>query len=120
MSVALMISNLINQEEEDFYVPIAAQKVFQDYWMPIIDMLDLKYAKWFQVGMEIGKEDLELVLKELLEIRTRIVKNMDNERGKQMIDRLDNLYKELDKLLKNTRNEIKVYRLMYFNICLNG
>lgn len=45
---------------------------------------------------------------------------MDNERGKQMIDRLDNLYKKLDKLLKNTRNEIKVYRLMYFNICLNG
>lgn len=53
MSVALMISNAVTQEEEHFYVPIAAEAVFEQYWNPIIEELDLKWTSWFQGGIEI-------------------------------------------------------------------
>ena len=109
MSVCLMVSNPISKEEDAFYVPIATEQVFQEFWMPIVEMLDLQWVKCFQSGIEVGKEDLRSILKELEEIRLWIGKNIDNERGGQMIKRSDDLSKELTLLLENARENIKVY-----------
>ena len=109
MSVCLMVSNPISKEEDAFYVPIATEQVFQEFWMPIVEMLDLQWVKCFQGGIEVGKEDFRSILKELEEIKLWIGKNMNNERGKQMIKRLDNLSKELTLLLENARESVKVY-----------
>ena len=57
MSVCLMVSNPISKEEDEFYVPIATEQVFQEFWMPIIEMLDLQWVKCFQGGIEVGKEN---------------------------------------------------------------
>lgn len=109
MSVSLIISNSINKEESDFNVPISTEQVFQEFWMPIIETLDLQWAKCFQSGIEIEKENFEPMLKELTAIKIWIGKNMNNKRGKQIIARLDNLSKELIALLENTRGDLKVY-----------
>ena len=109
MSVAMMISNPVNDEEKIFYIPISTEKVFHDYWMPIIEELDLKRAKYFQIGIEIEKKDLKSVLKELAEIQAWIVKYMNSERGEDMIERLENLTKGLMKILNSSRSDIKVY-----------
>ena len=53
MSVCLMISNPINKNEEAYYVPISTERVFREYWMPIIIDLDLQWIKCFQSGIEI-------------------------------------------------------------------
>ena len=109
MSVCLMVSNPISKEEDEFYVPIATEQVFQEFWMPIVEMLDLQWVKCFQSGIEVEKEDFRSILKELEEIKLWIGKNMNNEMGKQMIKRLDNLSKELTLLLENARESVKVY-----------
>ena len=41
MSMSLMISNPVDESESNFNVPISTEKVFHDYWMPIIEELDL-------------------------------------------------------------------------------
>lgn len=109
MSVCLMVSNPINEDEDEFYVPIASEQVFREFWMPVIQTLDLQWAKCFQSGIEVGKENFRSILKELEEIKIWISKNMNDERGKQIIKRLDNLRKELIALLENAREDVKVY-----------
>lgn len=109
MSVALMISNPVNNEESTFYVPIAAERVFEKYWMPVIEELGLKRASWFQCGIEIKKEDIKFVLEELEQIQTWIVKYAENERKEYMEGRLEDLYKELADILDGARDDIKVY-----------
>lgn len=109
MSVSLIVSNPINKEESDYNVPISTEQVFKEFWMPVIETLDLQWAKCFQSGIEIEKEDFESILKELEEIKIWIGENMNNERGKQIIERLNNLCKELFVLLENSRGDLKIY-----------
>ena len=61
MSVCLMVSNPISKEEDEFYVPIATEQVFQEFWMPIVEMLDLQWVKCFQSGIEVGKENFRSI-----------------------------------------------------------
>ena len=109
MSVCLMISNPVNEKEDNFYVPISTEKVFQDFWMPIIEELELKWSRCFQCGIEIKKEDLEDVLKELIKIEERINNSMDSERGIQMLERLKNLKQRLEDIFYTSRDDIKAY-----------
>lgn len=109
MSICLMISNPINKNEDDYYVPISTERVFREYWHPIIIDLDLKWIKCFQSGIEIEKEDFNLVLEELMKIQEYIIRKNHNEEGKKIIERIDNLSKELRTILKDMRNDIKVY-----------
>ena len=94
MSVGLMISNPISAEEH-LYLPISTEKDFQDHWMPIITELDLKWVRCFQSGIELEKEDIEEVLKELERLQDWIITYKDNEQGKHMLERLENLNETL-------------------------
>ncbi len=109
MSVSLIISNPINKEESDFNIPISTERVFQEYWMPIIELLNLQWIKCFQSGIELEKEDLLSVLKELMEIKIWLVNDTNDIKEKQIIERVDNLIKELIELFENTRDNLKVY-----------
>lgn len=82
MSVSLMISNPINENEEYFHLPISTERVFEDHWMPIITELDLKWVRCFQGGIELEKEDIEEVLKELKKMQNWIIAYRNNDRGK--------------------------------------
>lgn len=109
MSVSLITSNPINKEESDFNIPISTERVFQEYWMPIIELLNLQWIKCFQSGIELEKEDLLSVLKELMEIKIWLVNDTNDIKEKQIIERVDNLIKELIELFENTRDNLKVY-----------
>lgn len=122
MSVALMISNPITDEEDKYYIPISTEKIFDDYWNPIIEQLDLRWAKYFQTGVEIEKQNLDEVIKELKKIENWIIKNwkrkyeynkisneISNEIRELMLERLENLENELTKILNTSRSDIKVY-----------
>ena len=82
MSVSLMISNPINENAEYFHLPISTERVFEDHWMPIITELDLKWVRCFQGGIELEKEDIEEVLKELKKMQNWIITYRNNDRGK--------------------------------------
>ena len=109
MSVSLMISNPINDEENNFIVPIATEKVFQNFWMPIIENLDLKWVRCFQSGIEIEREDLDFVLQDLITMQKWINIYMNSEMGTQMIERLEILSKELIDIFNGSRSNVKVY-----------
>lgn len=109
MSVALMISNPVNQEEEHFCIPIATEAVFEEYWNPIIEELNLKWARWFQGGIEMRKEDLGIALGELDEIRCWLLANKNSERHEQMLERLERLCEQLKMIFEGGRKDIKVY-----------
>lgn len=118
MSVALMISNPITDEEDKYYIPISTEKTFEDYWNPIIEQLNLRWAKYFQIGVEIEKQNLDEVIKELKEIENWIITNwitkyvntkISNEIRELMLERLENLEKELTKIFNSSRSDIKIY-----------
>ena len=109
MSVSLIISNPVNEQESSFIVPIATEKVFQDYWLPVIEELDLNWLRCFQSGMEIEKEELEFVLKDLVQMQKGIKRYMNSERGIQINERLKNLCKELVDVFNGSRSDVKVY-----------
>ncbi len=109
MSVGLIICNPINDEESNYNVPIATEKVFQNFWMPIIENLDLRWVRCFQSGIEIEREDLEFVLKDLKAMQKWINIYMNSERGTQMIERLEILSKELIDIFNSSRSDVKVY-----------
>jgi len=109
MSVCLIISNPNNVVEEKYNIPISTEKVFQEYWMPIIEKLDLKWARCFESGIEIEKEDLEPVLRDLEEIKSWIDTHMKTERGDQIIERIDNLCEQLSSIFNDVRADVKVY-----------
>lgn len=109
MSVSLMISNPINENEEYFHLPISTERVFEDHWMPIITELDLKWVRCFQGGIELEKEDIEEVLKELKKMQNWIITYRNNDRGKHMLERLENLNEALFYFLNNSRDDLKIY-----------
>lgn len=113
-----MISNPITDEEHKYYIPISTEKIFEDYWNPIIEQLDLRWAKYFQIGVEIEKQNLDEVIKELKKIENWIIKNwikkfeytkISNKIRELMLERLENLEYELTKILNTYRSDIKVY-----------
>lgn len=109
MSVSLIISNPKNKFEATINVPIATELVFQSYWMPVIEQLNLKWAKCFQSGIEIEKDDLEIVLDDLKKIHIWVDNQMEYERGTQIKERIDNLYKKLVDIFREARGDLKVY-----------
>ena len=109
MSVSLMISNPINENEEYFHLPISTERIFEDHWMPIITELDLKWARCFQGGIELDKEDIKEVLKELDKMQKWITIYKNNDRGKHMLERLKNVNVALLDFINNSRGDLKIY-----------
>ena len=73
MSICLMVSNPINENEKCIYVPVSTERVFENYWLLAIEKLDLKWVRCFQCGIEIGKDELEPVKMELTELKTGLL-----------------------------------------------
>ena len=109
MSVSLMISNPINEDEQYLHLPISTERFFEDHWMPIIIELDLKWARCFQGGIELEKEDIKEVLKELDKMQNWIIAYKHNDQGKHILERLKNINEALLDFLNNSRDDLKVY-----------
>lgn len=106
MSVSAFISN---DDNNNINIPIATEKTFQDYWMPIINQLDLKWMACFQSGIEIGRQDLNFILKDLNEMQNWIEINMSNSMRGFMLKRIKNLSEELIKIFEGKVDDIRVY-----------
>ena len=85
------------------------ERVFENYWLPAIEKLDLKWVRCFQCGIEIGKDELEPVKMELTELKNWLVEHMNNEQGVYIRDRIDNLCMEMNQIFSKEREDIKLY-----------
>lgn len=100
MSIGAIILNSKNEFEEKFYVPVATEAFFQECWEPAIEELELKWVKVFSVGIDLEKEDLPHVMRELSQIKKWARINLNSEQQIQIIDRIELLETELPKAFK--------------------
>jgi len=47
------------------YIPVATQRTFTEYWLPLAESLGLKYIPLFSGGISLTGEDFPAVLREL-------------------------------------------------------
>ncbi|MCR2805147.1 hypothetical protein [Paenibacillus soyae] len=95
MSIAAMILNSENEFEKKFYLPVASEAFFEECWIPAIRELDLKWVNVFSVGLDMEKEDLPFVMKELSQIKEWAQINLSDERIIKIIERIELLEAEL-------------------------
>ena len=109
MSICVIISNPINEDEKHTYIPIATESAFENYWLPVIEKLDLKWVRCFQCGIEIERKELELVKEELTKLHNCVIEHMNNKQGEFIMDRIDNLCVEMSRIFMTGREDIKLY-----------
>jgi hypothetical protein len=93
MSVSLYIEK-INGEEKNEYLPVSGQKFFEENWMPLCELLNLKWIPLFKTGFTFNEDDLPDILEEL-NLLKRQCDQLNNEHLKNrlgvLIDRLEGL-----------------------------
>jgi len=95
MSIAAMILNSENEFEKKFYIPVASEAFFEECWIPAIEELNLEWVNVFSVGLDMEKEDLPFVIKELTQIKKWAKTNLPNEKQDKIIERIELLEAEL-------------------------
>lgn len=107
MSVALMIKE-IDGQESDRYIPIAGEKLFLNYWEPVIETEGFVWLSLIQPGLWFTEEDLPAIVKELQDLQQAVPRyyQPDTTAYQQMEERLTNVLAELAEL-KDKR--VKLY-----------
>lgn len=91
MSVALLIEHGVNENE---YLPIAGQRLFEDVWLPKCDALNLTWVPLFKTGVSCTQEELPFILDELTLLKDHFSKSDENgvyQRLIVLIEKLESL-----------------------------
>lgn len=108
MSIGIIIDEPKNEEEQLFFIPVATEEVFSNYWLKASNELQLSWVPIFETGIVIEREDMSVILRELGLVKEWIDKNVRDTDTK--ID----LEKRLDYILETLPNafadeNIKLY-----------
>lgn len=107
MSVALMIDNPRN-EEENLYIPVAAEHSFEKYWQEAAKQLELEWVPFFQFGIVIGWERRSIVILELKKVRSWfLMKIPDQELAAQLSERVMNVLHAIVKIFED--KELRIF-----------
>ena len=109
MSVSVIVTNPKNNKEKLINIPIAAEAFFQNYWLPLINQLELKWLKCFQSGLEISYDDKDNVIKELKRLKLYLLyQGLMNDNNTFMTERLDNLINKIEEIF-DQRKDVTLY-----------
>ena len=89
MSVVLLVEYTTGHTRS---VPVATESVFQNSWLPVCKSLNLSWVQLFQSGLPLMKDDLPLVLTELVRFETWVRSNTSDT---ELADRALSLSKAL-------------------------
>lgn len=95
MSICAFLQEPENEYEKNFNVPVATDSFFEECWKPAIEELNLEWVNVFSVGLDMVKEDLPFVMKELSLIKEWAKTNLPNEKQEKIIERIELLETEL-------------------------
>lgn len=101
MSISMIVSNPVVEEQQQVNIPVATDKFFKDFWMPMAESLRLTYVPLFMSGIEVGKQELADVLAELRLLKEWSVQRNQTPEGKQMLERLDRLVQQLPAIVSD-------------------
>ncbi|MCL2387134.1 MAG: hypothetical protein FWC89_06235 [Defluviitaleaceae bacterium] len=99
MSVAAIIINPKDIAMDSPYIPLATENFFCEYWIPVINELELKWIACFQSGIDITRDDLPFILDELEKIKPWISENYPVEAVVFMVSRIDHLVDALREII---------------------
>jgi len=97
MSVSVMILNPQNDFEKHFFLPVATESFFNQYWLPGIEYLELKWIILFSTGVDVEEEDLPNIFAELILLKEWADQNLEEEQRNRLFERVDGLMEKLPK-----------------------
>ncbi len=106
MSISLIISNPVDNEQRQINIPVATESFFNNHWLPATRILKLTLIPMFSFGFEIGEEELPDVLAELKALKSWAAEQNQSTETHQILDRADRLLQELPKIVSS---QIKVF-----------
>lgn len=98
MSVGAFISNPINEDEISLYIPVSTESFYKKVWLSASEELKLNYIPLFSNGIDIKKEELFLIQKELKKLKMWAKKHLDKEDCKRIVNRINYIDRRLPKL----------------------
>lgn len=108
MSVALMIDNPRNEEEDRLYIPVAGEATFEKFWQEGAKQLGLEWVPFFQFGIVIGWERRSIVILELKKVRSWFLMNIsDQELAAHLSERVMNILHAIVKIFED--QELRVF-----------
>lgn len=108
MSIGIIIDEPKNEEEQLFFIPVATEEVFKNYWTQASKEMNLSWVPIFETGIVIEKEDLSLVLTEIMLVKEWIEKNVEDLKEKNNLEeRINYILQSLPKAFND--KTIKVY-----------
>ncbi|MBM7689212.1 hypothetical protein BCR24_03735 [Enterococcus ureilyticus] len=108
MSIGIIIDEPKNEEEQLFFIPVATEESFTNYWLKASNELQLSWVPIFETGIVIEKEDTPVVLKEIKLVKEWIEKNVENVDTKiDLQKRINYILETLPKAFEN--EDIKLY-----------
>jgi hypothetical protein len=69
MTVAILLSDPQTQADESFYVPVAGQSTFTEFWVPAAESLGLFWMPLFETGVPISWARIPIVRQEFVATR---------------------------------------------------
>jgi hypothetical protein len=98
MSVSLVVE-YSDPEKNTRLIPIATERIFDEYWQPACKALGLKWIPLFQSGLPLPPEDIPDVLEELSRLETHLSSgsrpDIPADVREQILSRIGMLVREL-------------------------
>ncbi|MEP7284581.1 MAG: hypothetical protein ABI947_02280 [Chloroflexota bacterium] len=105
MTVELKIYYPASQKKM-WLVPISGSKSFEEYWKPISGLLKLKLIPNFDLGLNLGKEDIPAVIAELDTFEDFVHSEQQKIIPPDKLEYVLSSLHELVEALKEAKNEI--------------
>lgn len=108
MSIGIIIDDPKNEEEKLFYIPLATEKTFENYWNKAANQLNLQWVPVFSTGITIEYEDLPFIINELNMVFNWVKEHVVNlETQKELLNRIEYILENLTIIFK--QESIKLY-----------
>ncbi|KQL51461.1 hypothetical protein AN964_21090 [Heyndrickxia shackletonii] len=96
MTIGAFILEPQNDVEKYFYIPVATESFFKEFWIPAIESLGLQWTDLFVVGVEVEEEDVSTIVEELMQIKRWAEINLvDKEAREKMLERIQGIQEKL-------------------------
>ena len=108
MSVGLVIK-CQDGETEARLVPIATERIFEEYWQPMCSALGLRWVPLFQSGLPLKSDDIPDVLDELLQLKAFLSNkphpSIPEDMANHVVSRIKMLMRELQQIQEDPKAE---------------
>lgn len=108
MSIGIMINQPRNEQEKLFYIPLATESIFDNYWEKAANQLNLVWVPVFSSGIIIEYEDLPFIINELNLIINWVKDHVTHlETQKALSNRIEYILENLSVIFK--QKNIQLY-----------